>query len=119
TELVCSVYRRRFPPSTFHCRICQACVIKRDHHCVWLDCCIGDKNHQLFVFGVLFSAGALVYGAILTITTVCHPSFYIMETVLLPDDCSDVYHDFMNDWTRMALRAWVHVVCCTEIRQAS
>ncbi|XP_021917463.1 palmitoyltransferase ZDHHC23 isoform X2 [Zootermopsis nevadensis] len=95
TELVCSVYRRRFPPSTFHCRICQACVIKRDIHCVWLDCCIGDKNHQLFVFGVLFSAGALVYGAILTITTVCHPSFYIMETVLLPDDCSDVYHDFM------------------------
>jgi hypothetical protein len=37
TELVCSVCRRRVPPRTFHCRICQACVVKRDHHCVWYD----------------------------------------------------------------------------------
>lgn len=63
--------------------------------CCRLDCCVGDKNHQLFVLGTLLSAAALVYGAILTLTTVCHPSFYIMETILLPDDCSDVYHDFM------------------------
>jgi len=63
--------------------------------CCRLDCCIGDKNHQLFVLGALLSAAALVYGAILTLTTVCHPSFYIMETILLPDDCSDVYHDFV------------------------
>lgn len=95
TDLACSVCKRRVPPRTFHCRVCQACVIKRDHHCVWLDCCIGDKNHQLFMLGALLSAAALVYGAILTLTTVCHPSFYIMETILLPDDCSDVYHDFV------------------------
>ncbi|XP_069691820.1 palmitoyltransferase ZDHHC23 isoform X1 [Periplaneta americana] len=94
TELVCSVCRRRVPPRTFHCRICQACIVKRDHHCVWLDCCIGDKNHRLFVVGVLLSVSALVYGAFLTLTTICHPSFYFMETILLPDDCSDVYHDF-------------------------
>jgi len=37
TESVCSVCRRRVPPRTFHCRICQACVVKRDHHCVWYD----------------------------------------------------------------------------------
>nr|CAD7586057.1 unnamed protein product [Timema genevievae] len=35
TEEVCSVCRKRVPPRTFHCRICQACVTKRDHHCVW------------------------------------------------------------------------------------
>ena len=36
-ELACSVCKRRVPPRTFHCRVCQACVIKRDHHCVWYD----------------------------------------------------------------------------------
>nr|CAD7439911.1 unnamed protein product [Timema bartmani] len=93
TEEVCSVCRKRVPPRTFHCRICQACVTKRDHHCVWFDCCVGEHNHLLFVLSLLLSVLALVYGAILTLTTVCHPVFF-MDVILLPDDCSDVYHDF-------------------------
>ncbi|CAG2055493.1 unnamed protein product [Timema podura] len=93
TEEVCSVCRKRVPPRTFHCRICQACVTKRDHHCVWFDCCVGEHNHLLFVLSLLLSVLALVYGAILTLTTVCHPIFF-MDVILLPDDCSDVYHDF-------------------------
>nr|CAD7586058.1 unnamed protein product [Timema genevievae] len=57
------------------------------------DCCVGEHNHLLFVLSLLLSVLALVYGAILTLTTVCHPIFF-MDVILLPDDCSDVYHDF-------------------------
>ncbi|KAJ8890671.1 hypothetical protein PR048_010180 [Dryococelus australis] len=34
-ETVCSVCRHRVPPRTYHCSICQACVVARDRHCVW------------------------------------------------------------------------------------
>ncbi|XP_063240353.1 palmitoyltransferase ZDHHC23-B isoform X2 [Bacillus rossius redtenbacheri] len=88
----CAVCRRLVPPRTYHCRTCQACVLARDHHCVWLDCCIGERNRHVFMLSLLLSVASLAYGAVLTLTTVCHP-FFFMELVLLPDDCSDVYHD--------------------------
>ena len=32
-----------------YCRICQAWVFGRDHHCVWLDDCVGAHNHRVFL----------------------------------------------------------------------
>ncbi|XP_067009768.2 palmitoyltransferase ZDHHC23 isoform X3 [Anabrus simplex] len=63
-----------------------------DQTCERLNCCIGEKNSSLFVLGIFLSFLSLIYGAVLTLTTVCHP-VYIMEIFLLPDDCSDVYHN--------------------------
>ena len=39
-----------------HCPICQTCIFNRDHHCFWLDNCIGYLNHKIFLFylGVLY-----------------------------------------------------------------
>ena len=34
------------PPRSFHCHICDKCVLKRDHHCVFSGCCIGYKNFR-------------------------------------------------------------------------
>lgn len=32
-----------------HCRPCNRCTDKFDHHCQWLNNCIGESNYQLFV----------------------------------------------------------------------
>lgn len=32
--------------STEHCRPCNKCVSGFDHHCKWLNTCIGDKNYK-------------------------------------------------------------------------
>lgn len=58
-----------------------------------LDCCIGSDNNKLFSWGVFFGMAALFYGSNLTLTTVCHP-FVFYKTILLPDDCSDVYYNY-------------------------
>ncbi|XP_067009767.2 palmitoyltransferase ZDHHC23 isoform X2 [Anabrus simplex] len=92
SENVCPTCRKRVPPRTYHCNICQTCVLKKEYHSTWLNCCIGEKNSSLFVLGIFLSFLSLIYGAVLTLTTVCHP-VYIMEIFLLPDDCSDVYHN--------------------------
>lgn len=32
-----------------HCPLCKSCVYKRDHHCFWIDNCVGYLNHRAFV----------------------------------------------------------------------
>lgn len=36
------------PPRAKHCHDCDKCVLKFDHHCVWLGTCIGQGNHYRF-----------------------------------------------------------------------
>ncbi|CAD8104874.1 unnamed protein product [Paramecium sonneborni] len=38
-------------PRSKHCDICQSCVLVYDHHCPWVDNCIGSNNHfQFYIF---------------------------------------------------------------------
>ncbi|KAF4517124.1 hypothetical protein B566_EDAN008883 [Ephemera danica] len=88
----CRSCKMKQPLRSQHCSICDYCVIKWEYHCVWLDCCIGDCNISKYLLGLFFASIALFYGSYLTLTTVCHP-FLVMDTILIPDDCSDVFFD--------------------------
>lgn len=53
----CSLCCVSQPPRTYHCKDCGRCVSMRDHHCVWLDNCIGERNAGAFLaFLVLFNS---------------------------------------------------------------
>ncbi len=32
-----------------HCSTCNACITRRDHHCIWIAKCVGYTNTQYFV----------------------------------------------------------------------
>jgi len=37
-----------------HCYYCRECIERYDHHCEWVNNCIGIRNHWMFFFFVLF-----------------------------------------------------------------
>lgn len=53
------------PPRCHHCRICDCCVVQFDHHCVWLNNCIGHNNVRSFVLTLAFISAACWYGVFL------------------------------------------------------
>lgn len=45
----CDKCGRSKPPRAHHCLICKACILKLDHHCPWVNNCIGAPNLAYFL----------------------------------------------------------------------
>ncbi|XP_028176128.1 uncharacterized protein LOC135072590 isoform X2 [Ostrinia nubilalis] len=57
------------------------------------DCCVVRPNYIYFVIGQIFAFATILFGVILGLTTVCQP-YVLFGSVLVPQDCDDVYFEF-------------------------
>lgn len=55
---ICQTYK---PPRCHHCYRCNKCFLKRDHHCVFLDVCIGFHNYKFFMQFLISNAIFIIF----------------------------------------------------------
>ena len=58
----CSTCKFNKPARSKHCNMCGCCVEKFDHHCIWINQCVGLNNYKYFLSFLVLHAWLCTYG---------------------------------------------------------
>ncbi|OMP88537.1 Palmitoyltransferase swf1 [Diplodia seriata] len=75
-NMTCRTCHLPKPARSKHCPICKTCVARMDHHCIWVNNCVGRENYRWFLALLLSTTLVLLYGAYLALIVYLYPQVY-------------------------------------------
>uniref|UniRef100_A0A7E4W9S4 Palmitoyltransferase n=1 Tax=Panagrellus redivivus TaxID=6233 RepID=A0A7E4W9S4_PANRE len=58
------------PDRACHCSLCNRCVLKYDHHCVWVNNCVHYANYKAFILFLLYGVLWCLWGSATSLPTI-------------------------------------------------
>ena len=74
------------PARTHHCSICNSCVFCMDHHCPWVNNCLGLDNVRYFLLFTFYLFVGVIYN-ICTIVSIWNHHLYKQKQSLMSFIC--------------------------------
>mmetsp|Transcript_54005 Transcript_54005/g.157666 ORF Transcript_54005/g.157666 Transcript_54005/m.157666 type:complete len:486 (-) Transcript_54005:37-1494(-) len=71
------------PDRCHHCRVCNMCVLRMDHHCPWLGNTVGWANHKFFILFLAYASGACALLGVSIVQLLAHAMLPALTTFLL------------------------------------
>jgi hypothetical protein len=98
----CRTCHLQKPARSKHCPMCKACVARHDHHCVWINNCVGLGNMRYFLLFLLSTDLLLVVGAGL--------SYGILDAMVKRSGVRGTLGGGWSEWATFLLAAVMHQV---------
>ena len=97
-KLVCTICKLSVQMKTKHCMVCNRCCSDFDHHCKWLNNCIGKVNYHHFRYSCIFFGAYLSianYNYYLQNSVVCWVLFGVNCLIILYDAQLMILHAYL------------------------